>query len=124
MKKQSRILMTDDMSKYLKMLRLCQPLCHRCYVDLIDKSREVLKTLITFNLNDVWSSKNITTIGSCYTWQDHATQSMLDYFLALLNRIAIRRGYAIPNFCVVHLRRRRGRQCRQRCKLCFKRYLL
>ena len=26
--------------------------------------------------------------------------------LALLNRIAIRRGYAIPNFCVVRLRSR------------------
>ena len=29
-------------------------------------------------------------------------------FLALLNRIAIRRGYAIPNFCVVCLSRRRS----------------
>ena len=31
-------------------------------------------------------------------------------FLALLKRFAFRRGYAIPNFCVVHLRCR----CRRR----------
>ena len=49
---------------------------------LTDKSCKVLQILITkFNLNDVWSSKNITTIGSGYTWQDHVTQSRLDYFL-------------------------------------------
>ena len=36
-------------------------------------------------------------------------------FLALLNRIVIRRGYAMPNFCVVRLRSRR--RCRHRRKL-------
>ena len=34
--------------------------------------------------------------------------------LALLKRFAFRRGYAIPKFCVVHLRRHRRRHRRRK----------
>ena len=38
-------------------------------------------------------------------------------FLALLNRIAICRGYALPNFCVIRLHSRLRRRLRRRRKL-------
>ena len=46
------------------------------------------------------------------TRNDMYVACIANLFLALLNRIAILRGYAIPNFCVVRLRRRHHRRKR------------
>ena len=58
----------------------------------------------------------IVSCGSCDRASDFPITvhvRTISAFLALLKRFAFRRGYALPNFCVVRLRRRRCR--RRRC---------
>ena len=53
---------------------------------------------------------DISIVSSLFKTPVRAQQHYLWLFLALLNRIPIHRGYAIPNFCIIHLRHRRCRR--------------